>query len=446
LDTFNLLALFITLAAVFGWFNLRYVRLPTTIGLMVISLLFSLALVVLGRAGVADTEWFTGLVATLDFDETLLKGMLGALLFAGALHIDINDLLRQKWVISLLATVGVLTSTFLVGSGAWFLFGWLGMDIPFLFALLFGALISPTDPIAVGAILRKAGVPHSLLTKITGESLFNDGVGVVLFIIILELATGVGGHGPTEAAGLAAASAHAGAEVSTITLSQVLHLLGMEVLGGLAFGGLLGWVAYRMLRAVDAYQVEIGLTLAIVTGGYALATALHISGPLAMVVAGLLVGNRGRALAMSRTTVEHLDSFWEMVDEILNAVLFVMIGVEVLLLDFPPAYLVAGLLAIPMVLLARFASVGIPVQVLKGFRSFTPHVVKILTWSGLRGGISVALALSLPPGPTRNLLVSVTYIVVVFSIVVQGLTVGAVTRRLTGEPGTRTLDSTQGAH
>jgi CPA1 family monovalent cation:H+ antiporter len=446
LDTFNLLALFITLAAVFGWVNLRYVRLPATIGLMVISLLFSLVLVVLGRAGVADTDWFTGLVATLDFDETLLKGMLGALLFAGALHIDINDLLNQKWVISLLATVGVLTSTLLVGSGAWLLFGWLGMEIPFLFALLFGALISPTDPIAVGAILRKAGVPHSLLTKITGESLFNDGVGVVLFIVILELATGGGGHATAEAATLAAGSGHAGSGTASINLPQVLHLLGMEVLGGLAFGGVLGWVAYRMLRAVDAYQVEIGLTLAIVTGGYALASALHISGPLAMVVAGLLVGNRGRALAMSRTTVEHLDSFWEMVDEILNAVLFVMIGVEVLLLDFAPTYLLAGLAAIPLVLGARLVSVSLPVQILKRFRSFTPHVVKILTWSGLRGGISVALALSLPPGQTRNLLVSVTYVVVVFSIVVQGLTVGAVTRRLTGESSTSALDSIQEAH
>jgi CPA1 family monovalent cation:H+ antiporter len=431
-ETFNLLALFITLAAVFGWLNTRYIRLPATIGLMVISLVFSLGLVLLGRAGVADTAWFTRLVATLDFDDTLLKGMLGALLFAGALHIDINDLFGQKWVISLLATVGVLCSTFLVGSGAWLLFGWLGMDVPFIFALLFGALISPTDPIAVGAILRKAGVPHSLLTKITGESLFNDGVGVVIFIIILDLATGGGGHGVGETADLVQVAEHSAAGVGPITLSQVMNLLGQEVLGGLLFGGVLGLVAYRMLKAVDAYQVEIGLTLAIVTGGYALASALHVSGPLAMVVAGLLVGNHGRTLAMSRTTVDHLDSFWEMVDEILNAVLFVMIGVEVLLLDFVPGYMVAGLAAIPLVLAARFLSVGIPVQALKRFRSFTPHVVTILTWSGLRGGISVALALSLPPGQTRNLLVFVTYVVVVFSIVVQGLSVGTLAKRLAG--------------
>jgi len=443
LDTFNLLALFITLAAVFGWLNQRFIRLPATIGLMVISMVFSLALVVLGWAGVAETEVFTSLVATLDFDETLLKGMLGALLFAGALHINLDDLLGQKWVISLLATVAVLVSTLLVGSGAWLLFGWLGMDVPFIFALLFGALISPTDPIAVGAILRKTGVPHSLLVKITGESLFNDGVGVVVFIVILDLATGGGGHGTTDAALVAG---HAAAETGGITLSQVANLLGREVLGGLAFGGILGWVAYRMLRAIDAYQVEIGLTLAIVTGGYALASALHISGPLAMVVAGLFVGNHGRALAMSQTTVQHLDSFWEMVDEILNAVLFVMIGVEILLLDFAMGYLLAGLAAIPLVLSARFISVSLPIQALRRVRSFSPHVVKILTWSGLRGGISVALALSLPPSQTRNLLVFVTYVVVVFSIVVQGLTVGAVAQHLTGGPGGKNLDSAEQAH
>ena len=317
------------------------------------------------------------------------------------------------------------------------------MDVPLIFALLFGALVSPTDPIAVGAILRKAGVPHSLLVKITGESLFNDGIGVVIFIVILDLATGGGGHGTADAALVAG---HAAAEIGGITLSQVANLLGREVLGGLAFGGILGWVAYRMLRAIDAYQVEIGLTLAIVTGGYALASALHISGPLAMVVAGVFVGNHGRALAMSQTTVEHLDSFWEMVDEILNAVLFVMIGVEILLLDFSPRYLLAGLVAIPLVLSARFISVSLPIQALRRIRSFSPNVVKILTWSGLRGGISVALALSLPPSETRNLLVFVTYVVVVFSIVVQGLTVGAVAQHLAGESAGNNLDSAKQAH
>jgi CPA1 family monovalent cation:H+ antiporter len=428
MGTFELLAILITLAAVLGWVNQRFLRLPATIGLMVLSMVFSLLLVALGKAGVADFGFLIGALERVDFDEALLNGMLGALLFAGALHININDLRDNKWVISLLASIGVVSSTFMVGGGSWFLFRALGLEIPFLFALLFGALISPTDPIAVGAILRKAGVPRSLLVKITGESLFNDGVGVVLFLLILGVAVGGGGHGMEAAAQGAATSADGG-----IGVGEVLSLLAVEILGGFLFGGLLGWIVYRMLRSVDAYQVEILLTLALVTGGYALAQTLHVSGPLAMVVAGLLIGNRGRALAMSEATVQHLDSFWELSDEFLNSVLFVMIGIEVLILDLGPGFLVAGLLTIPLVLVARFMSVGAPVQFLRRFRDFSPHAVKILTWSGLRGGISVALALSLPPGEVRDLLVAVTYVVVTFSIVVQGLTVGRVAQKLAGQ-------------
>ncbi len=413
MNTFDLVALLVTLAAVFGWTNHRFLRLPATIGLLVLSMIFTLALVALGKAGIADLGFLVAALEAVDLDEALLKGMLGALLFAGALHINLDDLRENKWVISLLASAGVITSTFLVGSCAWWLFGWLGLEVPFLVCLVFGALISPTDPIAVGAILRKAGVPKSLLVKITGESLFNDGVGVVLFLVIVEVA-GLGqGHGG-------------------VTPPQVLKLLGIEVVGGFLFGGILGWVVYRMLKAVDAYQVEILLTLALVTGGYALAQALHVSGPLAMVVAGLLIGNRGRALAMSERTVQRLDSFWELSDDFLNSVLFVMIGIEVLILDLAPGFLLAGIMAIPLILGARFVSVGFPVRLLKRFRSFSPHAVKILTWSGLRGGISVALALSLPQGEYRDLLVAVTYVVVTFSIVVQGLTVGPLARKLAG--------------
>ncbi len=426
MSTFDLLAILITLAAVLGWVNHRFLRLPATIGLMVLSMIFSLALVALGKVGVADLGFLIEALEGVDFDEALLNGMLGALLFAGALHIKIDDLREKKWVIALLASVGVLLSTVLVGGGAWLLFPSLGLEIPFVFALLFGALISPTDPIAVGAILRKAGVPKSLLVKITGESLFNDGVGVVLFLLILKVAVGEGGHG--------AAAAYEATASGGVSITEVLNLLAIEVGGGFIFGGIMGWVVFRMLRSVDAYQVEILLTLALVTGGYALAQALHVSGPLAMVVAGLLIGNRGRALAMSENTIQHLDSFWELSDEFLNSVLFVMIGIEVLILDLAPGFLVAGLVAIPMVLAARFISVGVPVQLLKGFRVFSPHAIKILTWSGLRGGISVALALSLPPGEIRDLLVAVTYVVVTFSIVVQGLTVGRVAQKLAGEP------------
>jgi CPA1 family monovalent cation:H+ antiporter len=304
----------------------------------------------------------------------------------------------------------VLLSTAIVGLGSWWVFGALGLDVPFVYCLLFGALISPTDPIAVGAILKRVGVPHSLRMKIQGESLFNDGIGVVLFLVILGVAAG--GH-----------------EVSAV---EVGELFLVEVLGGLAYGVVIGWIAYRLLKSVDNYQVEILVTLGVVTGGYALAQHLHVSGPLAMVVAGLLIGNRGRSLAMSERTQERLDSFWELVDEFLNAVLFVMIGMEVVVLQLRGSYIAAGLLAIPLVVLARFVSVGGAVQLLKRLRGFSPHAVKILTWSGLRGGISVALALSLPAGFERSLLVTVTYVVVCFSIVVQGLTIEPLIGRLLG--------------
>ncbi|MFQ5747238.1 MAG: cation:proton antiporter [Gemmatimonadota bacterium] len=410
MSAFDALATLITLAAVFSWVNHRWVRLPTTIGLMLISMLASLALVGLGEAGLPGRGDLPQLLASVEFDRALLDGMLGALLFAGALHVNVNDLAARKLVIGLLATAGVCLSTLIVAFVSRAVFGLVGFDIPLVDALLFGALISPTDPIAVSAILRRAGVPPSLETKITGESLFNDGVGVVVFLLILGIAGG--GHAVEPAA--------------------VARLFAVEVLGGLAFGGLVGWIAFRMLKSVDQYAVEILITLAIVTGGYALAHHLHTSGPLAMVVAGLFIGNRGRALAMSAATRERLDSFWELADEFLNAVLFVMIGIEVVVLEFAGPVLAAGLLAIPIVLAARWASVGLPVTCLRPWRGFSPHAVKILTWSGLRGGISVALALSLPAGPSRSLIITVTYVVVAFSIVVQGLTVGPVARRLAG--------------
>jgi len=405
---FHVLATLTTLAALAAWVNYRFVRLPMTIGLMLIGLLTSLALVALGSAGVGVVEPFTRFVRAVDFDEALLHGMLGALLFAGALHIDLDELLAQKGIITLLATGGVLLSTALVGFGAWQLFGWLGLGVPLVWALVFGALISPTDPIAVGAILRRAGVPRSLEIKIAGESLFNDGIGVVLFVIMLSLATGR----------------------HEVGARAVLELFLLEAGGGVAYGAALGWLVYLMLRSVDNYQVEILLTLALVTGGYALANALHLSGPLAMVVAGLLIGNRGRRMAMSEVTRGRLDAFWELVDEFLNAVLFVLIGIEVIILEVTPAILTAGLLAIPLVLLARWFSVGLPVTLLRLVRAFSPAAVRIMTWSGLRGGISVALALSLPAVPARDTLIAVTYVVVCFSILVQGLTVGPLTQRL----------------
>ena len=403
---FNILAVLITLSAVFSYINHRFIRLPTTIGLMVIALLMSLGLIILSPLGLGLEEGAHRLLTSIDFDETLLHGMLSFLLFAGALHINLTDLARQKWIISILATAGVIGSTFIIGFISRWVLSALGMELPLIYCMLFGALISPTDPIAVLGIIKKAHAPKSLETKITGESLFNDGVAVVVFLVLLKIATGSG----------------------EISAGAVAGLFLKEAVGGAAFGLLIGAIAYWMLKSIDNYQVEILITLALVTGGFALADALHLSGPIAIVVAGLLVGNHGRLLAMSDTVREHLDTFWELVDEVLNAVLFVLIGLEVLILTLNREYIIAGIVLIPLILLARFVCVGIPVVILKTFRTFSPHVIKILTWGGLRGGISVALALSLPPGRHRDVILTITYAVVVFSIIVQGLTMGKLVR------------------
>ena len=407
MDVLQIAALLLSLAAVFSYLNHRFVRLPTTIGLMLIALLVSLALLGLDLAGLNfPADWARNVLGGIDFNQTLLHGMLSFLLFAGALHVNLEDLARQKWVIGILASVGVITSTFLIGLLSWWLFGLLGFGIDFIYCLLFGALISPTDPIAVLGILKTVGAPKSLETKIAGESLFNDGVGVVVFLVLLGIASS-----------------------GEVSASEVALLFAEEAVGGVMFGLLIGWIAYRMLAGVDNYQVEVLLTLALVMGGYALAETIHVSAPIAIVVAGLLIGNHGRVMAMSTKTREHLDTFWELVDEILNAVLFVLIGLEVLALSLEADSVLAALLLIPVVLLARFVSVGIPVTLLRPLRSFTPHAVKVLTWGGLRGGISVALALSLPAGAERDLILTVTYVIVVFSILVQGLSVGRLIRK-----------------
>jgi CPA1 family monovalent cation:H+ antiporter len=377
---------------------------------MVIALLVSLGLIALGPLGFGLKEDARLLLASIDFDETLLHGMLSFLLFAGALHVNLADLARQKYIIGFLATLGVLGSTFIMAVTSWWVLGVLGIGLPFIYCLLFGALISPTDPIAVMGILREAGVPESLETKITGESLFNDGVAVVVFLVIFEVA--IGSH--------------------EVTAASVTGLFIKEALGGMLFGLLIGGLAYWMLKSVENYQVEVLITLALVTGGFALADTLHLSGPIAIVVAGLLIGNHGRMLAMSDEVRDHLDKFWELVDEILNAVLFLLIGLELLVLTFNRAYILGGIILIPLLLTARFVCVGIPVVILKRFRTFSPNVIKILTWGGLRGGISVALALSLPAGKNREAILAVTYAIVVFSIIVQGLSIGKLVK---SEPG-----------
>lgn len=409
MNLFHILAILLTASAIFSYINHRFLKLPTTIGIMLVALTFSLLLNLLGPIGIDIEHEVQIMLESIDFDATLLHGMLSFLLFAGALHVDLSELSKQRGVIIFLATAGVVGTTFIIGALSWFAFDLAGLGIPFIYCLLFGALISPTDPIAVLGILKQSNAPKSLEAKITGESLFNDGMAVVVFLVLLRIATGSAGVSATE----------------------VLLLFSQEAIGGVLFGLGAGALTYWMLKSVDNYQVEVLLTLALVTGSYATAELLHFSAPITVVCAGLLIGNHGRTLAMSEKTRGHLDTFWELVDEVLNAVLFVLIGLEVLTLVYNQQYLLAGLLAIPIVLLARFVTVGIPITIMRRFRDFSPRAIEILTWGGLRGGISVALALSLPASDVRDALVVVTYIVVVFSILVQGLTIGPLIRAST---------------
>ncbi|MCL4110121.1 UNVERIFIED_CONTAM: hypothetical protein GTU68_016870 [Idotea baltica] len=406
MSIFELCAVLIAIAAILGYLNVRYLKLPTTIGIMLISMAFSLALVILGRFIPGITETAEAIVEQVKFEDTVLKVLLSYLLFAGALHVDLSDLAKQKWIIATMATVGVVTSTFLIGGATYFLVPLFGYEINFLYCLLFGALISPTDPVAVLGILKKAGVSKELETKITGESLFNDGVGVVVFLALLGIATGE----------------------AELTAGHIGHLFLVEAVGGVIFGLVIGLLGFYMLKKIDNYQVEVLITLAMVTGGYALAQTIHVSGPLAMVVAGLMIGNTGRRLAMSDTTRKHLDLFWELIDEVLNAVLFALIGIELIVVaqSVTPPALTLAVVSIFVVLISRFIAVSIPVYLLKPFRSFSPGAIKMLTWGGLRGGISVALALAIPKdfGIARDIFLVLTYVVVIFSIVAQGMTVG----------------------
>lgn len=411
MSLFEVLALLVSITALLGYINQRWLKLPTTIGIMIGGLLVSLSLVVLNLLGIASTEWAESIVGKLALDRILLGGLLSFLLFAGALHVDLSALLQRRWFILLLATAGTVISTLLIGFAIHFVLGWLGIELPLMFALLFGSLISPTDPVAVLAILKDTNAPGDLSVMVTGESLFNDGVGVVLFTILLGAAYGY----------------------HELSFSHGALLFVEEAGGGAVFGALIGYLAFRMLRRIDNYTVEILITLAVVTAGYTLASRLHVSGPIAMVVAGLLLGNQGRALAMSDVTREHLDTFWIVVDEILNAVLFLLIGLEVMLLDLRPLFVVAGIAAIAISLLARFLSVGLPIMAMRPRKTRQRYTVRVMTWGGLRGGIAVALALALPPSEHRALLLVLTYAVVLFSIIVQGLTVEKLVERASRE-------------
>ena len=402
----------LVLTALLAYLNFRYIRLPITIGVMVTALLLSLVIILLDLAG-ADFglhRKMEAMLRAIDFSNVLMQGMLSFLLFAGALHIDLSELRAYRWQVLILAFFSTLLSTFIVGLAAWYVLPFIGISMPLLYCLLFGALISPTDPIAVMGILKSAGIPKNLELVISGESLFNDGVGVVIFSILMSML--LIGEAPT--------------------FHEGLGLLMHEAGGGLLYGLLIGYITFHLLRSIDNYQVEVMITLAAVMGGYVLASKLHVSGPLAMVVAGLVVGNHGRELAMSDTTRLYVDMFWEMIDDILNAVLFVLIGMEVMLIAFSWSLFAAGLAMVIMTLIARALTVWVPVHYLPGYFKLPRGAGLVLTWGGLRGGISVALALSLPSGGERDVILSLTYCIVVVSILVQGLTVGKLAEKVTG--------------
>ena len=412
----SLIALLLTFSALSTYLNHRFWRLPTTVALVLSSIGVSLIVLLASQSGFAWPQQAQASVQGIDFGEAFLNGMLSFLLFAGSLHVPLDELRVHRWPVAILATVGVLLSLLLVAGMMYMVFSVVGLDVPWVYCLVFGALISPTDPVAVLEMLRRCPAPRALETGIAGESLFNDGVGVVAFVACFQLL----GHGAAPA----------------LDWPRLGLLLLRQIVGGLALGSLLGGVTCLLLRGVDEYRVEVFLTLALVSGGYSLATALGLSGPLAIVAAGLIIGNVARHQAMSRRTRVRLDGFWEFIDEVLNAVLFVLIGITVLSLRPTVGALFAGVLAIPIVLAARGMSVGALCLLLWPDRDepFGRHSIRLLTWGGLRGGIPVALALSLPAGHQRELLLTVTYVVVVFSVVVQGLTFPSLLRQLFPTP------------
>ncbi|WP_339526411.1 cation:proton antiporter [Pseudomonas sp. EL_65y_Pfl2_R96] len=405
----DIIAIFLSVTALLAYVNRRYVGLPSTIGVMGIALgisLLNMAADSLGFHALHTLE--QSLVESIDFSELLMQGMLSLLLFAGALHVDLSQLRIYRWQVASLAAIGTTLSTLFIGFGLWALLSLTDLGMPLVYCLVFGALISPTDPIAVMGILKSAGAPDSVELVISGESLFNDGVSVVLFSLILAIIAS--GEGPSVAG--------------------AAQLLLKEAGGGALLGAVVGYVIYRMLKSIDSYQEEVLITLAAVLGAYALATHLHVSGPIATVVMGLIIGNHGRSYAMSEQTKKNLDMFWELMDEILNAVLFVLIGLEVVLIHFSNALIATGLMVVALTLLSRLLTVGVPIAVLgKRFR-LPKGAWSVMTWGGLRGGISVALALSLPPSEARDTVVSLTYIIVVFSILIQGMTIGKLVRKV----------------
>jgi len=408
MSIFHVFSILIVLSAGFAYINFRVLKLPNTIGLMLVSLIFSIFIILAGYFFPAFKDVVAGKLSSLHFSDLLLEGMLSFMLFAGAIPIRYDDLKNENLPILLFSTISVIISTFIIGFSTFYLLKIFGLQVNLIHALLFGALISPTDPIAVLSILKSAGISKSLETKIAGESLFNDGVAVVVFITILQLA-------------------QPGTEINA---GSVLLLFGQEAVGGIVLGILLGFGSYKLIESIDNYQVEVLITLAVVMGGYTLAHFIHVSGPLAMVTAGLITGNQGKTFGMSEITAEYTDKFWELIDEILNAILFVLIGAELLIIQLNPKIVLLALVLIFLALLARYVSLWIPSIAIRIKERITQKTLGILTWGGLRGGISIALALSIRPEFNREIWVTITYIIVCFSILVQGMTIGTFTKRL----------------
>lgn len=410
MDYYAIISILVVLSALFGFINVRFLKMPTTIGLMVITIIFTLILVFVGQFNDTLLIEERQLVEQIDFRTVLLDIMLSFLLFAGSLHTNFENLRAQRAPVIVFATFGVLISTFLVGGAMYVLLPFLGVEANFIYCLLFGSLISPTDPIAVLGILKQAKAPKNLETKIVGESLFNDGVSVVVFLTIFSIASSPG---------------------SGLDVMSILKLLVQEVIGGIALGLILGYGTYKLLKAIDDYEVEVIITIAAVMGGTVVAQKLHLSAPLAMVTAGFFVGNDiVRSAVMSKKTETYVDRFWELIDVLLNTILFVLIGMEMLILTFKTSYILAGVIAIPIVLLCRYASLWLPIRFFKRRMNFSQTNL-IMTWGGLRGGISIALALSLAPQMHRELFLVITYILVVFSVIGQGLKVGPIIKKLT---------------
>ncbi len=409
LTAFDVAALLIVLAAALGYLNLRFLKLPQSVGMTIMGAVASLILVGVDRLvpGIGIGHDIVGFIAKIDFHTTLMDGMLSFLLFAGALHVDWREMARGRWPILVLSTVGVVLSTVLVGGGLLLLARLIGFDLPLIWCLVFGALISPTDPVSVMGVLKRTSVSPTLEATVAGESLFNDGVGVVVFVILLE-------------------SALSGTPFS---IADAGRLFAIEAGGGILLGLGLGWIAFRAMRSIDDYQLEVLISLAVVMGGYAIARPLHVSGPVAMAVAGLIVGNAGIAHAMSETTRDYLQKFWGLIDDILNTVLFLLIGLEVVTIPSDIRLLVLGLAAIPLALAARATSVVVLLKAIQPRHRYGPVATVTLIWGGLRGGISIALALGLPEGPARSTILAATYVVVLFSVVVQGGTIKAVVER-----------------